>query len=152
MNDKTQDSAASIQSIASTLKEAKDRLKWAEDVAQMVPELRRNVKILERAYQALTSTPSPRRTVGPTIKDSILEALEAHGGRMEFEPGKMLATVHGETGGKKNSVQVELHRMRSSGRIRVERDADNKPVAIEVVKPPLTALPGGADMLEVREG
>lgn len=133
-----------IYGIKKTLQDAKDALRVAEQTAAALPKLRRDVKILERALASLTTAPTPRRNTGPTIKDAIFDALEAAGGRIEFAPGKMAATVAGLTGGKRNSVQVEIHRLRSDGRIGVDRDEDNRPIALYVVRKPLTAIAGGA--------
>lgn len=132
-----------IQSIEATIREAKDSLRMAEQVAVTVPQLRRQIKVLERAYTGLTLTPTPRRKLGPTIKDSIFEALEAAGGRIEFEPTQMLNTIHGITGGKRTSVQVEIHRLRAAGRLVAEYNADGKPTALSIVHP-LTYTQGGA--------
>lgn len=134
-----------INGIEALLEEARTALRNAEQVAATVPRLRREIKFLEKAYGSLTTDPTPRRTTGPTIKDSIYEALEASGGRIEFKPGQMLSTVHALTGGKRNSVQVEIHRLRNTGRLVVERNSDNKPIAISIARQPLTAVPTVAD-------
>ncbi len=57
----------------------------------------------------------------------------------------MLSTIHDQTGGKRNSVQVEIHRLRKNGRLAVERNSDNKPVALYIVRQPLAAVPSGAE-------
>lgn len=143
MTDSTPDTKT-INSIGATLQRAKEQLAIAEQVAATVPQLRREIKVLEKAYAGLTMAPAPRRKTGPTIKDSILEAVENAGGRLEFEPGRMLGTVHALTGGKRNSVQVEIHRLREAGRLGVEYNSDGKPIAISIIRHPLTAIAGGA--------
>lgn len=129
-----------VESIATTLKEAKDRLAQAEQIVAVIPQLRREIKILEKAHRGLSSTPTPRRNSGPTIKDSIFEALHGAGGRIEFEQGEMLKTIHAITGGKPNSVQVELHRLRRSGNVVVDRDDAGKIVALSLAPAPLKVV------------
>lgn len=130
-----------IKSINKTLEAAHAKLRQAEQVASTVPQLRREIKVLEKARDSLSAQPTQRRKTGPTIKDSIFEALEAAGGRIEFEPGEMLKTIHALTGGKETSVQVEIHRLRRAGRIVAERNADSKPIALALARPTLAAVP-----------
>ena len=136
-----------LKDIGATLTHAKERLMVAEQVAATVPGLRREIKVLEKAYNSLTATPTQRRKVGPTIKDAIFEALEASGGSLTFPPGGMLNTVHALTGGNPNSVQVEIHRLRREGKVIADKNASGKPIALRVARHKLTALPGGASQV-----
>lgn len=140
-----------VQALHEVLDAAKKELHQAEQTAATVPRLRKEIKALEKALGAMSSSPAPRRKSGPTIKDAIFEALEASGGRISFTPGQMLATVHGLTGGKRNSVQVEIHRLDKSGRIIIERNAEGRPVAIKLAPAQLKAVPS-VDARERLEG
>lgn len=146
MNDSSQ-TIDVINDIGITLAHAKDRLQVAEQIAATVPGLRREIKVLEKAYNSLTATPTQRRKVGPTIKDSIFEALEASGGSLTFPPGGMLSTVHALTGGNPNSVQVEIHRLRKEGKLVADKNASGKPISLRVARQKLKALPGGASQV-----
>lgn len=136
-----------IKDIKDTLEHAKVRLGVAEQVAATVPGLRREIKVLEKAYNSLTAAPTQRRKVGPTIKDAIFEALNEAGGTLTFPPGGMLSTVHALTGGNPNSVQVEIHRLRESGKLIADKNAAGKPIALRVARQKLKALPGGASQV-----
>lgn len=136
--------AQTLNSLETLIRSAEDRLRIAEQNAALAPQLRREIKALKKAHAGLVTGPAPRRRSGPTIKDSIFEALENAGGRIDFGPGEMLKTVHALTGGKPNSVQVEIHRLRDAGRLGADFDHDNKPISLFIVRPPLTAIAGGA--------
>lgn len=129
-----------VNSLEDLLDEAKRSLRQSEQVAATVPRLRREIKVLERALGAISSPPSSRRKAGPTIKNSIFEALQAAGGTLTFPPGEMLSTIHNLTGGNKNSVGVEIHRLEKAGRIIMERNIDGHPVATTIAPTKLEAV------------
>lgn len=136
--------------LEATLQAARERLARAEEVASIIPQLRRQIREVERAIGRINNTPEPRRHSGPTIAQAITAAVADEGGEIRFDPGGMLAAIHGLVGRHKSSVQVEIHRMERNGSLLVERDSRNMPVAVKLPRPTLSAIEGGAerDLLE----
>lgn len=127
---------------------ARERLREAEEVAALVPQLRSQLREIERSLARLDNAPAPRRSVGPTIRESILAYLDGEGGEITFEPGGMLPTIHAAIGRHKSSVQVEIHRLEKNGSVIISRDDRGKPIGVRRARPALTAIDGDAQPAE----
>jgi hypothetical protein len=121
--------------LTALLAETEEALAHAEGVAAMVPKLRSEARVLRKSIASLEGGEVPRRR-GPTIRESIFAALAGVGGSVSFEPGGMLAAIHDMVGGNRSSVQVEIHRQEDAGRLRIDRDDENRPVAVHLATPP----------------
>ncbi len=129
-------------SLEAVLSAARKRLREAEEVAAVIPQLRSQIREIERSLSRLDNAPAPRRSTGPTIRESILEFIDSEGGEITFEPGGMLPTIHGAIGRHKSSVQVEIHRLEKHGDLIISRDSKNKPIGVRRARPALTAIVG----------
>lgn len=136
-------------SLEAVLTAARQRLREAEEVAAVIPQLRSQIREVERSLARLDSAPAPRRSVGPTIREAILAYLDSEGGEIAFEPGGMLPMVHAAVGRHKSSVQVEIHRLEKNGAVIISRDSKGKPIGMRRARPGLTAIRGeGQDQSE----
>ena len=75
-------------SLTETLETAKERLAQAEAVADVIPQLKREIRALERTLSSLSTDSAAPRT-GPTIAERVLGAV---GSGVTFEAGAMLPT------------------------------------------------------------
>lgn len=125
--------------LESVLQAARQRLHEAEGVAAIIPQLRSQIREIERSLKRLDNVPNPQRATGPTISESILTYLHGEGGAITFAPGGMLPMVHNAIGRHKSSVQVEIHRLERTGQILINRNEAGKPIGMRVAARPTLA-------------